>query len=127
MNLQIRRLQLTEERTRLAAAQQSLNAEQGTTTEGRRTIDIDDASPQDPAEVGEAATGRIELLTELGYVDTELAEVGAAIARIDNGTYGRCETCGQEIDDLRLIAIPTARRCASDQRRFESGENELRA
>jgi DnaK suppressor protein len=121
MNFQTRRVQLTDERGRLLASQQSLNAEQGTTIDGRRIVDVNDALPQDPAEIGEAASGRIELLTELGYVDDELAEVDAAIARIDSGTYGYCETCGLRIDDVRLIAIPTARRCAADQRRFESG------
>ena len=120
MDLARHRQQLIDERTRLVAAQRTLTAEQGTTIEGRRTVDVDDASPQDPAEVGEAATGRNELLTELGYVDTELSEVDAALIRIEGSTYGRCEVCAQPIDDERLTAIPTARRCAADQRRFET-------
>ena len=40
-----------------------------------------------------------------------LAEIDAAIARIDHGMYGVCETCGQPISDARLRARPVARAC----------------
>lgn len=40
-----------------------------------------------------------------------LDEVRQALKRIDDGTYGRCERCGQEIDAARLAAFPPARRC----------------
>jgi len=36
----------------------------------------------------------------------ELAEVDAAVQRIDAGTYGRCKRCGQPIDPARLDALP---------------------
>ena len=48
-----------------------------------------------------------------------LAEVDAAEQRVDSGTYGACETCGEPIGDDRLRARPTARtciRCASARR-----------
>lgn len=41
----------------------------------------------------------------------ELEEVMAAIARIDLGTYGRCERCGGAIGRQRLLALPAARYC----------------
>lgn len=40
-----------------------------------------------------------------------LAEVDAALARLDDGTYGRCQTCGAPIPVGRLEARPTARTC----------------
>ncbi|MFZ0140307.1 MAG: TraR/DksA C4-type zinc finger protein [Aeromicrobium sp.] len=40
-----------------------------------------------------------------------LAEIDAAIARLEDGTYGVCETCGQPISDARLRARPVARAC----------------
>lgn len=40
-----------------------------------------------------------------------LAEVEAALARVDVGTYGVCEVCGQPIGEGRLEARPTARTC----------------
>ena len=48
-----------------------------------------------------------------------LAEVEAAIARIDGGSYGVCEVCGEPIGAQRLTAIPWARLCIDDQRRAE--------
>jgi DnaK suppressor protein len=40
-----------------------------------------------------------------------LAEVDAALVRLDAGTYGVCESCGEPIPAGRLEARPTARRC----------------
>jgi len=40
-----------------------------------------------------------------------LAEVDAALARVDDGTYGVCERCGRPIPGGRLEARPTARTC----------------
>jgi RNA polymerase-binding transcription factor DksA len=42
-----------------------------------------------------------------------LAETNAAIDRIDVGTYGRCERCGDAIGRQRLLALPAARYCLS--------------
>ncbi len=35
----------------------------------------------------------------------------AALARIGNGTYGACDSCGAPIGEARLMAIPEATRC----------------
>lgn len=40
-----------------------------------------------------------------------LEEVEAALARIEQGTYGRCEDCGREISRERLAALPFTRYC----------------
>jgi hypothetical protein len=41
----------------------------------------------------------------------ELGEIDAALARIADGTYGTCETCGGAIGRDRLRALPEVRRC----------------
>ena len=46
-------------------------------------------------------------------VDLLLDEVEAALARLDDGTYGACATCGAAIDDARLVREPTVRTCAA--------------
>lgn len=49
-----------------------------------------------------------------GIDDVLLAEkqqVEAALARIDNGTYGDCVECDEEIPLKRLEALPTATKC----------------
>ena len=40
-----------------------------------------------------------------------LAEIAKALARFDTGDYGRCETCGNEIEPDRLEARPQASLC----------------
>ena len=40
-----------------------------------------------------------------------LVEVEAAMARLDDGSYGTCEVCGGAIGDARLEAMPSARFC----------------
>lgn len=40
-----------------------------------------------------------------------LAEIDAAVTRLDAGTYGTCEDCGSPIGEGRLEARPVARTC----------------
>jgi hypothetical protein len=42
-----------------------------------------------------------------------LANAVAALRRIESGTYGFCETCGDRIDDQRLLARLSTRHCAA--------------
>ncbi len=41
----------------------------------------------------------------------EAQQIHAAIARIDDGTYGECATCGKAIGEKRLQALPYATQC----------------
>lgn len=56
-----------------------------------------------------AERGEAEALA--GKLRDALAEVDAAIDRLEKGTYGRCERCGEPIAAARLEAKPAARRC----------------
>jgi RNA polymerase-binding transcription factor DksA len=46
-------------------------------------------------------------------VDHVLDEVEQTLSRLDDGTYGRCESCGSTIDDARLAEAPTGQTCAA--------------
>jgi RNA polymerase-binding transcription factor DksA len=58
------------------------------------------------------------LRTELAQEDFELSEIEAALARLKNGTYGRCEVTNRPIAAARLRAIPWTRlsKAAAEQR-----------
>jgi len=43
----------------------------------------------------------------------EIQQIGEALKRIAEGTYGVCSQCGGVIDSKRLKALPTATRCIS--------------
>jgi RNA polymerase-binding protein DksA len=45
----------------------------------------------------------------------ELREIEGALQRVESGTYGECEACGEEINPNRLKAIPSARFCLTCQ------------
>jgi RNA polymerase-binding protein DksA len=42
---------------------------------------------------------------------TELNQVNEALARLDAGEYGFCKSCGNEIGEMRLAALPYATLC----------------
>lgn len=42
----------------------------------------------------------------------EIQRIRTALARIENGSYGTCVTCGEGIAPARLAAVPTAVQCA---------------
>jgi RNA polymerase-binding protein DksA len=48
--------------------------------------------------------------------EQHLAEVEAALARLDDGTYGACARCGRPIAPERLEALPWAAQCIDCQR-----------
>jgi DnaK suppressor protein len=69
-----------------------------------------------------------ELMLRLGERDSQtVAEIDEALRRIDEGTYGQCERCGNPIDERRLEALPTARYDAACQAAIEanSGQNNI--
>lgn len=41
----------------------------------------------------------------------EIARIDRALAKVRQGTYGICETCGGDIDPARLAVLPDASRC----------------
>jgi RNA polymerase-binding protein DksA len=49
--------------------------------------------------------------------ETVLREIDAALARIDDGSYGTCEICGKPIGEERLEAMPWTRLCIDDARK----------
>ena len=52
-------------------------------------------------------------------VDDQREQVLAALARLDDGTYGTCVECGTTLPDERLDARPEAARCMTCQQDLE--------
>jgi RNA polymerase-binding protein DksA len=78
-----------------------------------------------PGGVG-ADTASVTFERELGTGLAEsaqqtLAQIEHALARLDAGTYGLCERCGQPINVERLFARPAATLCIEDQRLADRG------
>jgi RNA polymerase-binding transcription factor DksA len=63
----------------------------------------------DFGDAAETQQERDELVAELSLEEVELAEVDAALTRIQSGRYGVCEATGEPIDPERLRAVPWTR------------------
>ena len=87
----------------------------------RRRIDQDLDDPLDP-DSSERATqieDDVSLEGEAGLVAREIASVKRALARIEDGSYGTCVRCGEEIAPARLEARPEAALCINCARAGE--------
>jgi DnaK suppressor protein len=70
------------------------------------------------AEAGDAGSNLTEADRNAAAVNATVAqraEVLAALARIDDGSYGRCVDCGGPVPEPRLEARPATARCVPCQ------------
>ncbi|KQW53859.1 DNA-binding protein [Nocardioides sp. Root1257] len=81
--------------------------------------DSGDGAGQDQADVGASSFERDHELTVLNSERDKLAQIERALARIDDGTYGVCESCGNPIGKMRLMAFPRATLCMTCKQREE--------
>ena len=65
--------------------------------------------------------GRETLLRHNDADFQELREVRDALARLDDGSFGKCLDCGREIPAARLAAIPWTAYCLEDQEKRDRG------
>lgn len=56
-----------------------------------------------------------------GNEERLLQAIDSALQRIESGTYGICQTCGQPIGAERLEALPWTTQCIDCKRREERG------
>jgi RNA polymerase-binding protein DksA len=110
------RSQLEETRERLVAARAAVNHE------GSLTDESGDLSSPVGDHLADSATETFMRELDGGLeenADHLLTEVEAALARIEDGTYGRCVACGRSIGEERLEAVPYATLCIDDKRALE--------
>jgi DnaK suppressor protein len=109
---------LLEERQRVADAIEYLHEETPGSLEDE-TEEIIGSSDNHLAETASATLDREIDYTLEGNAEQVLASIDGALARIEDGTYGICETCGRPISEERLEAIPYARQCIDCKRKGE--------
>ena len=105
-----------EGQTRLLARRRALLwLAKGTTASESELLDAKELDEMDVS----ANQGAARVLEELSANEVrELREIEAALERVREGRYGRCERCGAAIGRLRLRAVPEARcclACSADQ------------
>jgi len=111
--------ELAEVRDRLEAEMVELSAEIATAESqiAERMNDAAEGAGDDQADAG-AKTFEREQEMALTYNARDLlAQNERAVGRIDQGTYGVCESCGRAISKDRLQAVPYTRFCIDCARR----------
>ena len=86
-----------------------------------RTLDDDTASDRAPVELDQTSVGRVSRIDAIQRQEMakagrarrlqELARIEAALARIEDGSYGECLNCGEPIAPGRLKLDPAAAVC----------------
>jgi DnaK suppressor protein len=82
------------------------------------------AEVRDAVEDGDARMQTSLELAQLRRDEDELREVRAALQRLRDGAYGRCEECDQPIPFARLQARPEARLCIAHEEAWEKSHPE---
>ena len=78
-----------------------------------------------PIHMADIGSDNFEQEFTLGLIENEeeiLRDIDDALERMEDGTYGKCETCSKAIRKTRLKAIPHARLCIKCQREEELAE-----
>jgi DnaK suppressor protein len=113
--------EISQVRRQLADEADELRAEIGkaeSSIADRLGDSVSDAG-DDQADVGAKTYEREHELSLTYNARDLLAQSERALARIEAGTYGSCESCGQPIGKARLKAFPRATLCVSCKQREE--------
>jgi DnaK suppressor protein len=73
----------------------------------------------DRAEAVNVAVGQQTALSHIKQLEEEIIECRNALQRIENGRYGYCESCDEEIELNRLMANPVSILCVGCQSQYE--------
>ena len=109
---------LLEERERVEHAIHHLSEDHG----GSLEDETDELATASDNHMGDLASATLDREIDYSLGDNSeqvLAEIDAALKRIDDGTFGRCTKCGREIALERLEARPWASLCIDDARNAE--------
>jgi DnaK suppressor protein len=78
-----------------------------------------DGAGNDQADVGSKGLERDAEMSLRANQSELLLQTEKALDRLDKGTYGQCEVCGEAIGKNRLIAFPRATLCMTCKQREE--------
>jgi DnaK suppressor protein len=107
------RRRLEEELTVLTGRHAGLEAANASGPEAMGAGDLG----EEGGDAGLFAAERERDLSLVGNLADLITKIQGALARIDEGSYGRCEVCGEPIEVERLDALPYTTLCLADARR----------
>jgi DnaK suppressor protein len=95
-----------------------------------RDVRSDGNKDRDVLDQGESSEVDIQEDIEFALIQMKsetLTKIDAALRRLEEGTYGDCFECGDQISEARLRALPFAVRCKDCEEARETAEQRERA
>jgi DnaK suppressor protein len=97
-----------------------------------RMRDVRSEGPAERDVLDPAESSEINVQDEIGFAlmsmkAETLNQITAALRRIEEGNYGDCFECGEEIAEARLRALPFAVRCRDCEQSHEATEQRERS
>ena len=112
LDINIQKEKLLKEKVRLEGILSSIARKNPDNSSDWEPVETDLNTDQaDESDVAEAIENFQLNAEETGDFEKTLAEVNNALLNIENGTYGKCSVCGNDIDKDRLEVIPFATVC----------------
>ena len=112
---------LLEKREAVSAALDNLHRENSVSLEDETGELVSGSADQHLADTATETVDREIGNTLEEHDERLLAEIDAALRRIEDGTYGKCVNCGAPIPEERLEAMPWATLCIDCKRKEERG------
>jgi DnaK suppressor protein len=120
------RIEVTMDKKKLETFKKRLESRQ---QELRRTVtrnqadgrSADEDTAQDIADRAASSYNKEFLFSQSNNDRQLLMMVDGALARIREGSFGECISCGKEINSKRLEAVPWTRHCIECQEKLEKG------
>lgn len=113
---------LEQFRKKLEARQMELRRVVSNTELAGRSADVETA--QDIADKAASSYTKEFLFSQSNNERQLLHQVESALARLREGEFGNCVSCGKEVNPKRLEAVPWTRFCIDCQEKLEQGQLE---
>jgi len=103
---------LEEEKVKLVSELETIGKRNPSVPNGWEAVETDlDSDSADENETADEMEELGENQSILEKLAPQLTSVEHALEKIENGTYGKCDVCGEEIPEARLEANPSATTC----------------
>lgn len=88
---------------------------------GQETRELELDVPQDSADRSVASVSQETLFEQASHRRQQLRRIEGALRRMDDGSFGTCQSCEGEIARRRLEALPWSQYCLECQEMLERG------
>ncbi len=109
--LSAQQVRLEQEREQILSGMQSADRDLAELRERMEVAEVDFS--EEGGEGASTTSERAHIEALKAQLTARLAALEAAIARMDSGRYGMCESCGNPIGEPRLEALPDATLCVT--------------